>query len=684
MRKTSKLFPKKPLLLAAAAAVAVIILAFVPAVAMATSYSQSSQVAVVPSTTNIGPGYTGQLPTSGGGFNAFTFSSLPEANISAANLAPYDTVVLYQDCDLGANLTPSQKSDLNNWVSAGHKLIIYDSDSCNPTDGTTPDWSWLAFPFQTNNPGQLGSHNGSLSVVENDTLASADPPSAYYIDTGSITTNTDAVGDANVMVTHDMNWYGNMSAVNANGVHGWVHTYATLGSGLVIYNGLDTDFMDTDPGLQKIWLQELQQPWNPDGLPHLNSAAAKNYYWTWYDNVGMRNWVLMANPAGRPNLSFNLTIAGKPYGLSMAAGNAPGVVQAGKTLTAIYPGIIGGPVKVTSKTGDSAVVSQRSLMGNSFEEVLGTDADTLSNHFFWTWYDQQSPGFTNWVLVANPSATEAVHVEISIAGKLISQNDIAPGQRWTPTFPGKIGGPVEVKAYLKGGTWAGNPRDVIASQRVLSNFGTAFNEVPGIPSRELKSDYLWTWYDNASPGATDWVLIANAGFDHSGNPQGTVTTHVKIGNTVVGTYHVGAGQRVTPTFPGVMGGPVEVWTDSGDVIASQRTTWGPSFEEVPGYGKDALASDYNWTWYDMQSPGAANWILIANPNGSPVTYTIKIGGVVPPGGTGIIPAYGRVTPTFPGKMNGPVEVSSTGGVVMASQRVTWNGYFNEVLGTVLN
>ncbi len=576
------------------------------------------------------------------------------------------------------------KNDLNNWVSAGHKLIIYDSDSCNATDNTTPDWSWLAFPFVTNNPGQLGSNNGSLSVVENDSLASADPSSPYYIDTGAVTVNTDAVGDANVMVTHNMNWYGNMSAVNANGVHGWVHTYATLGSGIVIYNGLDTDYIGTDPGLQKNWLQELQQPWNPDGLPHSVSASARNYYWTWYDqqSPGFTNWVLVANPAGHPTLSFGLAIAGKPYGLSMAAGGAPGVVNAGKTLTANFPGIMGGPVKVTSKTGDSAIVSQRSLMGNSFEEVLGTDANTLSDHFFWSWYDQQSPGFTNWVLVANPSATETVHVEISIANKLIAQGDIAPGQKWTPTFPGKIGGPVEVKAYLKGGSWPAKSRDVIASQRVLSNFGAAFNEVPGIPSIGLRSDYLWTWYDNASPGSSNWVLIANPGIDHHGNPQGTVTAHVKIGNTTYGPYLVGAGSMITPRFPGVMGGPVEVWTDLGDVIASQRTTWGPSFEEVPGYAKDALASDYNWTWYDMQSPGAANWVLIANPNNSSVSYQVKIGGVVR--GSGTIPAGGRVTPVFPGVMSGPVEVSSAGGAVMASQRVTWNGYFNEVLGTVLN
>ena len=60
-----------------------------------------------------------------------------------------------------------------------------------------------------------------------------------------------------------------------------------------------------------------------------------------------------------------------------------------------------------------------------------------------------------------------------------------------------------------------------------------------------------------------------------------------------------------------------------------------------------------------------------------------------------IPAEGRDTPAFPGEMGGPVEVrsysddqcnvpSAPGNGIMASQRVLWNGYFNEVLGTVLD
>ncbi|MBE3066238.1 MAG: hypothetical protein IMZ73_02240, partial [Chloroflexi bacterium] len=125
----------------------------------------------------------------------------------------------------------------------------------------------------------------------------------------------------------------------------------------------------------------------------------------------------------------------------------------------------------------------------------------------------------------------------------------------------------------------------------------------------------------------------------------------------------------------------------GNVIASQRIIAGPSFEDVPGYPQTALTTDYHWTWYDMKSAGATNWILVANPTDTPVTYQIKIAGSampIGPSNPGTILAHDKVVPTFPGTMNGPVEVIATGGNVMVSQRVTWNGYFNEVLGTVLS
>ncbi len=195
-------------------------------------------------------------------------------------------------------------------------------------------------------------------------------------------------------------------------------------------------------------------------------------------------------------------------------------------------------------------------------------------------------------------------------------------------------------------------------------------------------NYFWTWYDNVS--MKNWVLMANrassaTGLEFSLSIAGRSQNP---GNLGAGTGVVPPGRSLTPMLPGLMGGPVKV-TATGDVIATQRSIFGPSFEEVPGLaasqtgGYSALAKDYNWTWYDQESPGMTNWVFVANPSASPVTATIKVGGKTM-GAHSIAPGR-NVTPVFPGTMGGPVEVSATD-YVIASQRVLYNGYFNEVLG----
>lgn len=435
------------------------------------------------------------------------------------------------------------------------------------------------------------------------------------------------------------------------------------------------------------------EPWASD------RGWQPDYYWTWYDQLspGALNWVLLANPVSETSDAwFDLTIAGEGKVLPILEGHSAGQVPPGHVLTPAYNRIMGGPVAVNSRPMSGALVSQRILWaGSSLEEVLGTDANKLSSHFYWTWYDQQSSGYSNWVLVANPSDA-SVYYEMTIDGAdpgAGSKGTIEPGKNATPTFPGKMGGAVEVKA------WTDNtkttPAKVIASQRVLSDYGKAFNEVPGITAEELSDNYIWTWYDSIGSGGKDWVLVAN--------PNGqSVYYEITVAGEDAGTGSKGtidAGKNVTPAFPGRIGGPLKVraWTDGtktipANVIASQRVIWGPSFEEVPGFPVGALSSTYHWTWYDMQSQGSTNWVLVANPGDQSVYYEIIIGSQpVVVGASGTILPGQNATPNFPGTMGGPVEVrawtddaKTTPAEVMASQRVLWNGYFNEVLGTVLN
>ncbi len=463
----------------------------------------------------------------------------------------------------------------------------------------------------------------------------------------------------------------------------------------------------------------------------VNGAVLKSnrpYYFTWYDSQspGASDWVLMANPSGSgQNLSFSLFIGGAAYDLP-----GGGTIVPGQTIHEIYPGVKNGPVNAASLTSAKAITSQRTLWGNSMEEVLGQDIDKLSDHYYWTWYDDQSQ--SNWILVANPNPYD-VYCEITIAGAKMHDPShpanayftVPAGGNVTPTFPGvPMNGPVEVQAWTTSGKTA--PASIMASQRVLSNNGSAFNEVPGTAARDLSSDYLWTWYDQQSANAQNWVLVANPDANPNDAP---VNYQISIAGgcaaqdaSKCSSGQLASGAHATPQFPGIIGGPVEVKACSSaldqygncggtpeNVVASQRSNFGPSFEEVPGSPRAGLTSSYFWTLYDQkEGPGVSNWVLVANPdanpNDAPVNYQISIAG-----GCAALDAsrceYGSLNPgavvtpvpQFPGIKDGPVEVKgcsvplgpdgSCGGTpenVMASQRVLWQGYFNETLGTNLN
>ena len=419
-------------------------------------------------------------------------------------------------------------------------------------------------------------------------------------------------------------------------------------------------------------------------------------YFGWYDNVGAADWVLMATPYGNDgngsDLFFDLKIGGATRTLDPLPGLSAGQAQPGDTIFARYDGLMAGPVEVGYRSGDTvssdpqAVASQRILWnGSSIEEVPAMEASRLSDHFYWTWYDQLSPGYSNWVMVTNPD-TDPVYYELTIAGSdpgTGGSGTIAPGASAAPTFPGTMGGPVELRAWTDSSKTT--TARVAASQRVLSGYGQAFNEQPGIPAADLASSYIWSWYDEQSAGARDWLLVANPG-----NAQ--VYYELTIAGADPGPGSSGTlqpGESATPHFPGLMGGPVrlQAWTDSdksapADVIASQRVIWGPSFDETPGFdlGQCVTTDRYHWTWYDQQSQGATNWVMVTNPGGSPIDYSIRIGEEVVDSGN--IAAGSSISRTFPGRMGGPVQVDASG-EVFASQRVLWNGYFNETPGTVL-
>jgi len=266
----------------AAAAMVAVGLPALAAQASAAGYPRSQRVAMVPDAggrnNNGGTLPTAAFPDSyAPQFTNVTIESIRDDATDPLVVGEFDTVVLNTVCDVATFLgNPQFKSRLESFVTSGGKLIIWDSE-CTATDYTK-----FAIPFTTSNPGAAGAH-GTLVDVEANTLSSSDPASAQYVNVAAVSTGTDAVGDANVFTTYDPRWFVDLRATNSLGVNGPVQAYAKLGSGLVIYSGLDKDSMSGgtfDPAatdgvsaLNRIWLLELLQPWNPDGLPASTPAA---------------------------------------------------------------------------------------------------------------------------------------------------------------------------------------------------------------------------------------------------------------------------------------------------------------------------------------------------------------------------------------------------------------------------
>ena len=284
----------------------------------------------------------GCFPTTVDGFSAFTFTSTTAANFNSnyATLLPAcDTVLLNvagssgMNCNMN-NLSTNAKTALVSFVSQGGKLIIYDSEC------SAQNYSWLPYSFTTNNPGAMGAQ-GQLTIVENNVLSSNVSSSPYFINESILETQTDAIGDMNVMTTYNPNWCLDMSGTNYNRVTGPVHTYARYGSGLMIYNGWDMDYESfpnscnlnppsTTSGsgnLSKTWYQELTTPFNPTPLTalpcgitvvgiNLSPATASN-------ELGLKDYThtvvahltdLLNNP--QPNISVTFTVLGTNAGVS--------------------------------------------------------------------------------------------------------------------------------------------------------------------------------------------------------------------------------------------------------------------------------------------------------------------------------------------------------------------------------
>lgn len=389
----------------------------------------------------------------------------------------------------------------------------------------------------------------------------------------------------------------------------------------------------------------------------VNNSSEKNYYFGWYDHAtaGMKTWLVVGNPTDSTQ-NVEVYIGGMFMGGYTVAPH--------ERVTPTYAGVSRGPVKVVSVSGGELLVSERVTYNGSFSELPATPQSGLSPEHYLSWYDQQSAGMKTWLMIGNHGG-RAAEVDVYIANSLVGHYSVPAGGTVSPQYNGVMNGPVKVIST--------NSEPLTVSERVTYN-GT-FNEVKSRTAAELGPEYNFTWYDQQSVGMKTWIVVGN---------QGTQATNASIyvGGKLVGYYNIPVGGRVTPNFPNLMNGPVRVVSSNNQpLMVSERSIYKGSFEEVPGIKPSELYSDQWFAWYDNTSAGMKTWVLVGNQSQSEAVVDIKIGDQLV--GRYTVPAGGRVTPTFPGQMNGPVQVKSTqeGQQLVVSQRTTFYNSFDELPGT---
>ncbi|MEI7604219.1 MAG: S8 family serine peptidase [bacterium] len=381
-------------------------------------------------------------------------------------------------------------------------------------------------------------------------------------------------------------------------------------------------------------------------------TLSKKYYFTWNDTsaAGRDAWTLVGNPSTTQSANVTIKIAGSTMGTYS--------ILPGEKITPYYSNIINGPVEITSDI--DVYATQRVLFNGSFNEFAGISESSLTNKYYFTWYDTSGPGKDAWILVGNPSLSQTANVTIKIAGITRGTYGIPAGGRITPEYSGILDGPVEVSSDI----------NVYTTQRVLYN--GSFNEYAGIPADSLTNKYYFTWNDTSAIGRDAWTLVGNPSLSQTAN----VTINI-AGNTM-GTYAIAPGGKITPYYSNLIDGPVEVSSDI-NVYTTQRVLYNGSFNEFAGIRANNLKDKYYFTWNDTSAAGRDAWTLVGNSSYTlTANVNIRIAGILM--GTYSIPPGGKITPYYSNVINGPVIVTSDINTIYTTQRVLFYGSFNEMDG----
>ena len=214
----------------------------------------TSPASIYPVDENLVPGYS--------------YTRIGAGMLDSSFLAGTDMAIMNSLCDTSQYLAKGQTDALMAWVTAGHKLLIVDSDVCAKSA-----YAFLPYTFTTSNPGANGASGDRLIVVESDALGTTDKNDAeHYFDPKAYLNNgSNQLGDANVVTTQDPHWCGHLFGTNVKKDNGFMQMYAPVGQGMVIYDGFDHDD-GGNPGYRRVRDLEFALPL-PAGMPCTQSVA---------------------------------------------------------------------------------------------------------------------------------------------------------------------------------------------------------------------------------------------------------------------------------------------------------------------------------------------------------------------------------------------------------------------------
>ncbi|HEX3466369.1 MAG TPA: OmpA family protein [Candidatus Elarobacter sp.] len=189
----------------------------------------------------------------------YTFEAIGAGMLDASALAGKDAVITRGICKMRQLMAPEQIALLQQWVAAGHKLIL-GGVGC----GGGSDFTWLPYPFTSAGSGPESTH-ASLIQVENDALGTNDKnDTAHYVDVKSYVLAQNTLDTAQVVTATDTHWCGHAFVAKTTNLNGFVQTYAVDGKGVLIYDGFNGD--DANASLQRLRQLELALP-VPADLP---------------------------------------------------------------------------------------------------------------------------------------------------------------------------------------------------------------------------------------------------------------------------------------------------------------------------------------------------------------------------------------------------------------------------------